>query len=283
MNEFFLKFIGAGFLIFPSTQVDVLTLKVAPAPMEIVIDVESNITADSVLVFDLSGSSIIAQKNAHTPRPVASLTKLMTALVIMENHSPYEIVTISQKMTEIVPAKIWLLAGETLYIIDLMRALLIPSANDAALALAFFSAGGLEDFADIMNQRGKNLGLKNTQFKNPHGFDQKGGYSTARDLAFLTAFLLNRPDSIWGDFFRKTIATGKTQITSVNGAITHEFENTNDLLWSQYAIFGVKTGTTDQAGQCLILLYKYQGREFIVVILGSKDRYGDAKKILSQF
>lgn len=277
MTGFLVKIFGTIYLLNPQiAPVDSVSFDIAPPPQYM--EINADITADSMIIFDLENNSEIASKNPDKPHSIASLTKLMTALLILENHDLNETVEVTTDPSTIEGSKAWLLVGEELTVSSLMKALLIHSANDSAVALAIYDAGTTDAFVNKMNARAASLGLQNTHFKNPHGLDEEGHYSTARDLAFLSAFLLKKQNS----FFRDTVNTKETTIYSTDSQISHKLETTNDLLKEDYPIFGLKTGTTDSAGQCLITLVKARNREYLIVILGSQDRYGDTRLILDQ-
>ncbi|MCC7432302.1 D-alanyl-D-alanine carboxypeptidase, partial [Candidatus Peregrinibacteria bacterium] len=143
------------------------------------------IEAKSVLSLDLETGKVLFENGPDQELPMASLTKLMTALVILDNHDLNEIVTIDKRATQVEPAKIYLKAGEQFTIRDLFKGLFIKSANDVALALAYHDSQDLDTFVEKMNKKAQEIGLKNTQFKNPTGLDLEGQYSTANDLAIL--------------------------------------------------------------------------------------------------
>jgi len=157
---------------------------------------------------------------------------------------------------------------------DLLRGLFINSANDATVALAIHNTGSISTFVDKMNTRAKDLSLLDTHFKNPHGLDAEGHYSSARDLAFLAKKVLKYP------LVRDIAQTFTTTVESIDGHFVHPLVNTNELLGKIFPIYGLKTGTTDNAGECLILLVRHQKHEYLLVILGSQNRYLDARSLL---
>jgi D-alanyl-D-alanine carboxypeptidase (penicillin-binding protein 5/6) len=293
MLELLVNLFAASLLANPSLETT-LDSDYLPSREPVSIEITSDVSAESYAIFDAQTGSLIAGKKAEQKRAIASLTKLMTALLVMENYKPNELVTMSEnEVWEMEPAKMYLLANETISLKNLMRGLLIPSANDAALAIAYYAAQeesekeveraqAIDYFAQKMTERAQMLGLKDTQFKNPHGLDAEGHYSTAHELALLGSYLLNRKDPVWDDFFRETIQISQMTVYSSDGAIDHELENTNDLLASSLPVFGMKTGTTDEAGQCLMTLLKTTNREIIIVVLGSEDRFSDTKSLAQE-
>jgi D-alanyl-D-alanine carboxypeptidase len=235
------------------------------------------IKAKSALSIDLDTGKILYEQDPGQELPMASLTKLMTALVILNNHALDEVVTVDRRATEVEPAKMYLLAGEKITVRELIRAIFIKSANDAALALAYYDSNNLEDFAKKMNDQAGKLGMEHTQFRNPVGFDDPDQYTTTDDLAILARAVYKKP------IVRESAVLSKATLSSADGAETHELENTNQLLGSYLKVFGLKTGTTDLAGQCLISIVESpEGAKIMNIMLNSPSRY-DESKILSQW
>jgi len=233
------------------------------------------INAKAVVIMEKKSAQVVYSQNQHKQLPMASLTKMMTATIILENYSGDEIVTVSRAAHFTDGASMKLEKGEKISIKNLLYGLLIPSGNDSAVALAEFHSGTVYKFVDVMNIRVKSLFLKNTHFQNPHGFDASAHYSSAYDLALIAKKLLNF------DLARKIVKTQNITVFSQNKEIAHHLYNTNKLLNTVFPVYGIKTGTTVNAGQCLTLLVKGRsGREYIVVILGSQDRYLDAKTLI---
>lgn len=235
------------------------------------------IEAKAALLMDLDSGIILYEKKLHQRIPMASLTKIMTALLILESHSLNEIVTIEDNFNEMgeLGVRIWLHQYEKITVGNLLIGLLVRSAGDATLALAKYHSGSAEAFVDEMNERAKKLNLRNTNFTNPIGLDDEDHYSSVFDLAVLTKHALRNRD------FRRIIQIPRAAITSVNGKIKHEFESTNYLLNSYLDIRGVKTGTTDEAGESLINLARHwNGKEVIVVLLDSPERFQESKRLI---
>jgi D-alanyl-D-alanine carboxypeptidase len=235
------------------------------------------IEAKAALLMDLDSGVILYEKKLHQRIPMASLTKIMTALLILESHSLNEIVTIKDDFNEMeeLGVRIWLHQYEKITVENLLIGLLVRSAGDATLTLAKYHSGSVEAFVDEMNKRAKELNLRNTHFTNPIGIDDPGHYSTVFDLAVLTKQALRKQD------FRRIVRMPRAAITSVDGKIKHEFESTNYLLNSYLDIRGVKTGTTDEAGESLINLARHwNGKEVIVVLLDSPERFQESKRLI---
>lgn len=235
------------------------------------------IEARSALLMDLDSGIHLYEKNAHQRLPIASLTKIMTAVIILESHSLHEVVMVEDDFSLIpeLGVRIWLSQYEKLTVRSLLVALLVRSAGDAALALATYHSDSVEAFVEEMNRKADILHLKNTNFRNPIGLDEEGHYSTAFDLAILTKYALRN------NTFRQIVRLPRATITSVDGKIKHEFDSTNYLLNSFLDIRGVKTGTTDEAGQSLISLARHlNGKEVISVILDSPERFQESKRLI---
>ena len=247
-------------------------------PMNVGAVSDDEITAPSAILVDGENFNILYEKNSHEKRSIASITKIMTVLLIMEDIESGKIsltdtVTASAHAASMGGSDIWLEEGEQMSLDDMLKATLVASANDAAVALAEYTEGSEEAFVKRMNTRAKELGMKDTVFKNCNGLDEEGHLSSAYDVALMSAELIKHTKvfdytSIWLDFLRD----GKTQIV-----------NTNKLLKSYNGITGLKTGTTDDAGSCISATAKRDGLFLIAVVLGSDsgtDRFKDASILL---
>lgn len=223
--------------------------------------------APSVLLADATTGQVLYSQDPTTPRPPASTTKIMTALLVLERNYLTETVRIPADL-QMPGTTAGLVPGETLTIEELLYGLLLPSGNDAALALARYSGGTEEEFVAAMNTRAAELGLVHTHFVNPHGLDAPDHLSSAMDLLSLTRQALRHPT------FARIVATATY---SVRG---HRWENRNRLLGQYPGADGIKTGTTAAAGECLIASATRQGQRLIAVVLGSQDRYAEATALL---
>ncbi|MBI5414304.1 D-alanyl-D-alanine carboxypeptidase [Candidatus Peregrinibacteria bacterium] len=235
------------------------------------------ISAPAAIIVDVASGTPIWGKNVEEERAIASLTKLMTALIIVESHDMSEVVTVSSSFQNILGAKMKVVPGEKITIENLLNGLLIPSGNDAAHVLAEYHSGSEEAFVKEMNMRAYYLGMQHTHFQNPHGLDADQHYSSPADLAILTRKILEYPK------IREIIRMKKKTVFSVDGGTQHALTSTNELLFSPFPVYGVKTGTTDKAGQCLIALIKNDRQEVLVIVLGSTDRFHDVKTMLRPF
>ncbi len=231
------------------------------------------LSASGAILIDVDSGQELFSVNANVPRPMASLTKIMTALLLLENHDLYETVTVAPIADVIGGSTLGITAGQKFSMRNLLYGLLLPSANDAAYALAVFDGRSVGGFVKKMNERAASLGLKNTHFANPAGLDSDQQYSTPRDLAWLTLAALKN------DTFATIVATRTSRITAIDGT-TFDLKNTNEMLHYNANVFGVKTGTTDKAGECLIILFTERDRTYLFILLGSQERYTDGLKIL---
>lgn len=231
------------------------------------------LSASGAILVDASNGQEIFSVNPDHPRAMASLTKIMTALLVLERHSLSEVVTVAPIADNIGGSTVGLKSGEQFSVANLLKALLLPSANDAAYALAMFDGRSVGSFVQSMNDRAAALGLKNTHFANPAGLDSPMQYSTPRDLAWLTMAALKN------SYFRQTVGTRNAEIASSEGK-TFGLHNTNAMLRANDEVYGVKTGTTDNAGECLIVLFRENDRPYLLVLLGSKERYTDSQRVI---
>lgn len=255
----------------PLPGIEVVSVSAPPVSLQ-ALDVPK-LSASGVILVDVSSGHEVYSVNADEPRPMASLTKIMTALLVLERHRLNEIVTIAPIADSIGGSTVGLEAGERFSVGNLLKALLLPSANDAAYALAMFDGRSVGSFVASMNDRAASLGLKNTHFANPAGLDNPQQYASPRDLAWLTMAALKNP------YFRETVNTKSAEIASSEGK-TFGLLNTNAMLRGNDEVYGVKTGTTDKAGECLIVLFRQHDRPYLLVLLGSKQRYTDSEHVI---
>ncbi|MBI3530073.1 MAG: D-alanyl-D-alanine carboxypeptidase [Betaproteobacteria bacterium] len=206
--------------------------------------------------------------------PPASLTKVMTALLVLEDYRPAQIVTVSKSAAQATGSRIRLKTGDKLSVEALLAATLIASANDACAALAEFKAGSVEAFVAKMNARAQTLGLGNTHFSNPCGLDAAEHYSSANDLARIAHAALAHPE------FAELVAKSEDEITTADGRRRFRFKNKNALIGSYAPAIGVKTGYTSRAGKCLIALARKEGAQVLLVMLNAKSRWWDAIGII---
>lgn len=221
----------------------------------------------SFIVLEAQGEQVLEGENIHAPLPMASTTKIMTAVVVLENAKIEDPVKISSKSAGIEGSSMYLKAGEIFTVEQLLYGLLLVSGNDAADALAQHVAGGAEKFADLMNEKAAALSLKHTHFKNPSGLPDKEHYTSAFDLACLTAYALKN------ETFSKIVAT--KSITFENRTLV----NHNRLLREMKDCVGVKTGFTKDSGRCLVSAVRREGILLICVTLRCPNDWNRHKEL----
>jgi len=232
--------------------------------------------AAAVMVIDARTGEIFYEKNADAPRAAASTQKLLTALIVAERGFLDRSVTVEPVDTMAEPVKLNIKPGETYQRIDLLRALLVKSPNDVARCLARDAAGSIETFAELMNQKARELGATHSHFINPNGLPMPGQYSSARDLSIIAKA------AYANGTIRSIVCLPNLVFRYANGR-TRELENTNKVLRRLSYCNGMKTGYTEAAGHCLIASGTRPGREIIVVVLGDSKSgvWQDASALLS--
>lgn len=271
---------GVGKVNWKKRTISMLTAVCLLASVAIPAGAISNeeIKAPAAVLVEAQTGKVLYEKNPHEQRPAASITKVMTLLLVMEAIDSGKIaltdtVSASAHAASMGGSDIWLQQGETMSVKDLIKATVIMSANDAAVALAEHVAGTEDDFLRMMNEKAKELGMNDTTFKNCNGLDEDGHLTSAYDVALMSAALLRHEEITeytltWIDHVRD----GKTQLV-----------NTNKLIRSYKGITGLKTGTTSKAGSCISASAKRGEVSLIAVILGSSttdDRFASAAKLL---
>jgi serine-type D-Ala-D-Ala carboxypeptidase (penicillin-binding protein 5/6) len=233
------------------------------------------VAAESVLVMDADSGRILYAKNADTVRPVASTQKIITALCVLEAGNIDKPVTIAAYDTACEPTKLYLKPGEIYSRRELVKVLMVKSANDVGRALARDVGGSVEGFAEIMNSKCRQLGMRNSNFVNPHGLTEPGQYSTARDMAIAARAAYRSP-------LIRTYAATKSYTFRFNDGRVRLLENTNKLLKKIPYCDGMKTGTTNASGRCLISTGSLNGRSVICVVLKSNTAniWSDSEKLL---
>lgn len=222
---------------------------------------EIDISSRIALIYDRASGKILYQKNGNKQTPMASTTKIMTAIVVLEQAKLTDTVTINSKAASIGGSRLGLKKNDKITVNDLLYGLMLRSGNDAAVALAIHVGGSIEGFADMMNKKAIELGLTNSHFIVPHGLDNEGHYTTAYELVKITDYALNI------DKFKEIVGTKVTTI-HING-YAKTINNTNKLLGSVSGLYGVKTGFTNGAGRCLVTACKRDNLDIITVIIGA--------------
>lgn len=237
----------------------------APAPA---------LTARAAMVIDLASKTILLSKNADTRLAPASTTKIMTAVVALENYRLDDVLTVPD-LIGLEGRQMGLVAGEKMTVRSLFYGLLVHSANDAAYTLGANYSSGMGEFIYSMNQKALELNLKNTRFTDVSGLDQANHYTSVYDLVQLTAYALANPT------FKEMVAVKTTTVQDINQQYEHQLEATNELLDQVLGVKGVKTGWTENAGECLVAYIERNGRELLTVILGSADRFGETERLIN--
>lgn len=222
---------------------------------------EPEIYSRRAIVLERNSKAVLYEKNSNEQCKMASTTKVMTCILILENCDLSATATISPVSAATPGSRLGLHTNDSILVEHLLYGLMLCSGNDAAVALAEFCSGSVEEFAVLMNQKAKELGLVSTSFATPHGLDNDNHFTTASDFARLTDYALNNP------LFVQIVGTQFFTV-SING-IPKSIHNTNALLGSIPGVYGVKTGFTSQAGRCLISATKRDNLDIIVIVFGA--------------
>ena len=224
-------------------------------------------SAEAVILVHADTGQILYSENADSKMLIASTTKIMTALVVLENCEPDEMVKILPEYTSVEGSSMYLKAGESYSVRDLLYGMLLVSGNDAATALAFYCAGSIEAFAELMNAKAREMGLQNSSFKNPHGLDADGHYSSAEDLAAITC------QAMKNELFAEIVSTKTYKVGN------QTYMNHNKLLWNYEGCLGIKTGYTIAAGRSLVSCADRNGLRLVCVTLSDPDDWDDHKEL----
>ena len=250
-------------------KIDVEEIKKEVVQASKTITEEPKLNAKIGLVFDRASKTILYEKNGLKQVPMASTTKIMTAIVVLENADLTDVVTIDKKAAGTGGSRLGLKVNDKITVHDLLYGLMLKSGNDTAVALAIHVGGSVEGFADMMNQTAQEMGWVNSHFITPHGLDAQGHYTTAYELACMADYALQNPK------FKEIVST-KTYTVTLNGR-PQVISNTNELLGYLDGVYGVKTGFTNGANRCLVTACKRGEFDIITVVLGA-----DTKKIRTQ-
>lgn len=263
LGKIFINFIVLLVLIINLNYVEATNTNNAAKTEEV--DISSRIA----LIYDRASGRILYEKNGNKQTPMASTTKIMTAIVVLENAKLTDTVTITTKAAGIGGSRLGLKKNDKITVNDLLYGLMLRSGNDAAVALAIHVGGSVEGFAEMMNKKAEELNLTNSHFVVPHGLDNEGHYTTAYELAKMADYALKI------DKFKEIVGT-KVATIHING-YAKKINNTNNLLGSVSGVYGVKTGFTNGAGRCLVTACKRDDLDIITVIIGA-----DTNKIRSK-
>lgn len=236
---------------------------------------EIDFSARGVISYDLATDRLLYSKNADERLPIASLTKIMTAVVALENNNMSDVMEVSPYASSIGENSMGLSKGEKHTLEDLLYGLILPSGNDAATVIAENSVLGSDHFVYFMNKKAEDIGLINTRFTNPSGLEGDGQqYSTARDLLVLTKYALENDD------FSHIVSSVEHEIEADEDNKYYFLYNDTNLLTSYPGVRGVKTGFTHEAGMCLVTYLEYKDHKIIAVVLNSDNRRQEMKDLL---
>lgn len=222
-----------------------------------------DLKALTAVLTDAETGRVLYDKNADAPMAMASTTKIMTCLVILENAELDEVVTVSDYAASMPDVQLNAVSGDAFYIEDLLYALMLESHNDVAVALAEHVGGSEKDFSEMMNRRAKEMGCTNTKFVTANGLDAENHYTTARDLAQITI------EALKNEIFLKIIQTSEYSFENISGTRSYYVSNKNSFLNQMEGAYGVKTGFTNNAGYCFVGAVVQDEKNLVSVVLGS--------------
>ncbi|MBH8596668.1 MULTISPECIES: D-alanyl-D-alanine carboxypeptidase family protein [unclassified Thermoactinomyces] len=263
-----LKRVGCGILLF------MLLLNGSPGIKQAWAEQDLAPGAQAAILYDATSGRILYQKNADKEMLIASLTKIMTAIIAIENGKMNELVTVGPDAAGVEGSSIYLKQGEKIPLSTLLYGLMLRSGNDAAVAIAEHIGGSLEGFVYMMNEKAAYLGMVHTHFVNPHGLDMPGHYSSARDLAILTAYALKNP------IFQEIVKTEVKTVPWPGEKWHRKFYNKNKMLRFYKWADGVKTGYTKKARRTLVSSATKDGHQLITVTLNDGDDWKDSMNML---
>lgn len=232
-----------------------------------------DLSAASAILIETGSLRVLYEHNANEQRPMASTTKIMTALVASELSRTEDVISVQADCIKIEGISLYLEENEQLTMLDMLYGLLLRSGNDAAAAIAKYVAGDIDHFVSLMNQRAWQLGMYNTHFENPHGLDNGNHYSTAYDMALLGAEFLKVP------LLRQICVADEYISRELTGGRVRLFKNNNKLLLRDPRACGIKIGWTEQAGRCLVAAARVGEMELVAVVLDAPDLYTDVSKL----
>ncbi len=231
--------------------------------------INAEASAAAEIAMELSTGKVLTEGNADARLPMASTTKIMTALIIAEDCNLDEVITVPDKAVGVEGSSIYLKKDEKIDVRDLLYGLMLRSGNDSACALAIHHSGSVEKFVDVMNQKAKEIGAENTNFKNPSGLPDDGHYTTARDLCKIACF------AMCNEAFKEVVSTREYK------GKFRSYANKNKMLYTCEGANGVKTGYTVNAGRCLVSSAERNGMDVVAVVLNCPDMYERSKQIIN--
>ncbi len=258
-----------SFFLFISILFFLLTITITKGQTEITVD------SQCAVLLERQSGRVLYEKNGHEQRPIASISKIMTAIIAIENEYLDEYVTISKEATKQIGSSLYLKEGEKIKLRDLIYGLMLRSGNDAAYAIAEHVSGNIDDFVYLMNEKAKELGLHNTVFENPSGLDEVNkNISTAYDFAVITGYAMDNP------LFRVINNTSRHRAETLSGKI-YLWTNKHKLINRYDHIIGGKTGFTKLAKRTLVTVGKKNNLELVVVTLNGGNDWNDHLNLLN--
>lgn len=253
----------------------IMSLVIAVLTGFFAVSAREDTSARAAVIMDVNSGRVLYSKNMDEKLAMASTTKIMTTLVAIESGKLEETVKVSRKASYTGGSSIYLREGEKHKVHDLLYAIMLRSGNDAAVAVAEHIGGSVEGFAEIMNRKAQEIGASNTKFANPHGLDAEGHYTTAHDLALITAYALRNP------IFAEIVSSKKKTIEGPpNENWDRVMINKNKMLWQFDGGDGVKTGFTNKAGRCLVSSATRNGMQLVCVVLNCGPMWNDSAALL---
>ncbi len=232
--------------------------------------IRASASAGAEIAMELTTRTVLTESNADKRMPMASTTKIMTAIIIAEDCNLDEEITVPDAAVGVEGSSIYLKKDERIDVRDLLYGLMLRSGNDSAVALAIHHSGSVENFVNVMNERAKRIGADNTNFKNPSGLPDDEHYTTARDLCNIACYAMNN------EIFREVVSS-KSHVGKFRS-----FENKNKMLYRYEGANGVKTGYTLKAGRCLVSSAERDGMDVVTVVLNCYDMYERSSAILDR-
>lgn len=232
-------------------------------------------SAESAILMDMESGRVLYANNPRKVKSVASISKIMTAILAIESNKLDNVVLIGDEIKESYGSGIYIKVGESMSLRDLVYGLMLRSGNDAALAIAKYVSGSVEEFVKLMNEKAKDVGMKDSVFNNPSGLDEKAGnYSTAYDMAILTKYAMQNPE------YRKIVGTKKHTVTT--DANIYSWTNKHKLLNSYKYTTGGKTGFTEKARRTLVTTASYDGMNLVAVTLNDGNDFLDHTNLFKE-
>ncbi len=226
------------------------------------------------VLIECSSNRVLKAENEHERLPMASTTKIMTALIAVERLKLDDVVTIPKEAVGVEGSSIYLKLGEKISVLDLLYGLMLRSGNDSAMAIAIHTAGSVSKFVELMNEKAKQLGLKNTSFKNPHGLSEKEHFTSAYDLALIASYAMKNP------VFKEIVGTKSHVAKGQSEEEKRYFANKNRILYNYSGGNGIKTGYTTEAGRCLVASSERNSMQVIAVALNYYDYFDFCSRLM---